>query len=464
MRTGYPLIIAMVLVVTSFAVSLGYSQYLVQQIDEGALAIIQEAIPRFEHIAEARRALLQLATLTDEYIANGVEQPEPDEQAERAQLYALMEQMRVELGAYHAGSPQEAAEISSIKQDVEQLETATRRAVGSINAGNRAAALAEFVAHTRPLELQISRTFERLRRLNEERVRSDTEHIRTVRHDAVQAATALGLLSLALSIAATALVLQGQQARTRLMEERDRLLTERADELESFAGRVAHDLRDPLNAAGLRLAVLRRSGELGVQLRVHLDSAIQQLARMKGVIDGLLEFARSGAQPEAGAHADLNAVLLEVLTSVRPAAEAAHAELRIGPITEVSLAVAPEALSSVLSNLLGNAVKYVGEGEQLPHRIGVRASERAGLARIEVEDNGPGLPEGAEQRVFEPFRRLASKQPGTGLGLATVKRIVEAYQGRVGVVAEPGRGSTFWVEIPCSNMALGSPSEPAREA
>jgi signal transduction histidine kinase len=458
--TGNAVIIAMVLVVTSFAVSLAYSQYLVQQIDERALSITQEAIPRFQHIAEARRALLQAATLTDEYIAGAG----PDQQDEHAELFGLLDQMRSELDAYHAGSPQEAGEISSIRQDVEQLETATRRALAGASGGSRAEALAEFVRHTRPLELYISRTFERLRRLNEERVRSDTEHIRAVRQDAVQAATALGLVSLALAIGATVLVLDGQRVWARLMQERDRLMTDRAAELESFAGRVAHDLRDPLNAAFLRLAVLRRSGELGAPLRAHLDSAIQQLARTRGVIDGLLEFATSGARPVPGAQADLNAVLHEVLTSVRPAAEAAQAELRIGPITEVSLAVAPEALSSVLSNLLGNAVKYVGEGQQLPHRIGVRASQRAGLARIEVEDNGPGLPAGSEQRVFEPFRRLASTQPGAGLGLATVKRIVEAYQGQVGVVAELGRGSTFWVEIPCSDTTLGPPSEPAREA
>jgi signal transduction histidine kinase len=136
----------------------------------------------------------------------------------------------------------------------------------------------------------------------------------------------------------------------------------------------------------------------------------------------------------------------------------------VGPMMDVQIAVSPEALSSVLSNLLGNAVKYVGEGSQLPHRIGVRVSRRARLARIEVEDNGPGLPPGAEERVFEPFRRLPSKQPGTGLGLATVKRIVEAYQGRVGVVARPGLGSTFWVELPCSDTQPAGPRRaPVRE-
>ena len=74
---------------------------------------------------------------------------------------------------------------------------------------------------------------------------------------------------------------------------------------------------------------------------------------------------------------------------------------------------------------------------------------RDAIVCVEIEDNGPGLPPGAEERVFEPFRRLAqSSQPGIGLGLATVKKLVEAYQGRVGVSSRLGRGSTFWFELP----------------
>jgi signal transduction histidine kinase len=457
------MIISMVLVVTSFAGSLTYSQYLVQQIDARALAIIQDGVPRFEHIAEARRALMQTETLTDEYIA-GASAATTDV---REQLDVLLAQLRAVLAEYHASTQEEAEELGLISEDVTLLQSDTHRAFEQVDAGDRDDALEAFVGHARPLELRISRTFERLRELNEARVKADTERILGMRRSAVRAATALGLLSLSLAVAATALVLYGQQARARLVEENDRLLKERAAEAESFAGRVAHDLRDPLNAVGLRLAALQQQRDLDSHVDVQLDKVRGQLKRMRFVIDGLLEFARSGARPLAGARADLAEVLDDVLTSVGPAAEAAHAELSIGPITDVPLAVAPEALSSVLTNLLGNAVKYVGEGQQLPHRIGVRASQYARLARIEVEDNGPGLPPGAEERVFEPFRRLPSQQPGTGLGLATVKRIVEAYQGRVGVYAEPGRGSTFWVEIPCIDRPAPITSavgEQAREA
>jgi len=74
--------------------------------------------------------------------------------------------------------------------------------------------------------------------------------------------------------------------------------------------------------------------------------------------------------------------------------------------------------------------------------------ERDGAGHVEVIDNGPGIPTVAQQAVFEPFRRLEAKHPGIGLGLATVKKIVEAYRGKVGLVSTVGQGSAFWFELP----------------
>jgi signal transduction histidine kinase len=434
----------MVLVVTSFVAALGYSQYLVTQIDRRALHIMEDGVPRFVHLHEARSALAQASTLADDYIFRS--------STKTGQMYAelssLMAQVRSELAAYHADSPEEQRQLNLLHREVMQLDAAIRRACEQVDAGDPDSAVALFKEKSRPLETEINRTLVEMRGLSLDRIKADSERIIGMRHSGVEAATTLGLLSLGLAIAATALVLQGQKARARLMAERDRLLTEQAAELESFAGRVAHDLRDPLSAASLRLAALQQTHRLNERASAYVDQSQGQLERMRRVIEGLLEFARSGARPVPGARANVAAVLDEVLTSLRPAAEAVHADLNVGPIADVQLALPPQALSSVLSNLLSNAVKYVVEGRQLPHQIGVRVTRRARLARIEVEDNGPGLPPGTEERVFEPFRRLPSKQTGTGLGLATVKRIVEAYAGRVGVDTEAGRGSTFWVEIP----------------
>jgi signal transduction histidine kinase len=111
----------------------------------------------------------------------------------------------------------------------------------------------------------------------------------------------------------------------------------------------------------------------------------------------------------------------------------------------------------VLANLLGNAAKFVVEGSELPRRIAVRVREEGHAAHVEVEDNGPGIPPEAEERIFEPFRRLnTTRQAGFGLGLATVKKIVEAYHGRLGVRSRPARGSVFWFELPKAPPTAGN--------
>jgi signal transduction histidine kinase len=446
MRTGYPVIVAMLLVVTSFATSLAYSHYLLLRIDERALAISDERMPRFQHIVAIRRALLQTSTLANEYIAAGA----GSHQEAREEIEAGLARMRAELAAYRSlQMPQEEQQpLSRFGEDLKTLDSSIKHALDQADAGEHAAAMMTLSETAQPLVLRMEQSLERVRSFNQRLVRVSIERILAMRRTALAVAKALGLLSLLLTICATALVLYGLRSRARLAAERGRLLTERATELEAFAGRVAHDLRDPLNAASLRLESIPRTHDLDPYLRGDLDKASRQLERMRSVIDGLLDFARSGANPPRDARADLAVVLDEVVGSIRHAAEANHAELHIGAFPDMLLAIAPEALTSVLANLLRNAVKYVCAGQQLPHRIGVHVTQRPGLARIEIEDNGPGLPPGYEEWLFEPFRRLASKQPGTGLGLASVKRIVEAYQGRVGVNAELGKGSTFWFEIP----------------
>jgi signal transduction histidine kinase len=121
----------------------------------------------------------------------------------------------------------------------------------------------------------------------------------------------------------------------------------------------------------------------------------------------------------------------------------------------------PGVLASLVSNLLRNAIKYAG-GVRAPHII-VRAralNDRLGRprVRIEVEDNGPGLPAALGDQVFEPYvRGPGSGKPGIGLGLATVKRITDAHGGRVGVRSVPGQGCTFAVELPAVKAQLHVP-------
>ena len=129
----------------------------------------------------------------------------------------------------------------------------------------------------------------------------------------------------------------------------------------------------------------------------------------------------------------------------------------IVPDSEIVLACAP-ASSSIFSNLLRNAVKYLGDGSE--KRVTIRALVADENVRVEVEDTGPGLSAELAAHVFEPYVRAPNNtRPGLGLGLATVRRFVNAHRGHVGVSSSPGSGSTFWFELP--RLASPPPKRPA---
>ena len=108
-------------------------------------------------------------------------------------------------------------------------------------------------------------------------------------------------------------------------------------------------------------------------------------------------------------------------------------------------------LMQVMANLLLNAIKFVDAG--VPPRVLIRSEERGASVRVWVEDNGIGIDREHQERIFRVFERLHSmeKYPGTGIGLAIVRKAVERMNGHVGVESEPGQGSRFWVELPKGN-------------
>jgi signal transduction histidine kinase len=121
--------------------------------------------------------------------------------------------------------------------------------------------------------------------------------------------------------------------------------------------------------------------------------------------------------------------------------------------------VDPDRFVQVMSNLLSNAVKYSPQGGL----VRVWTERRGDCVRINVRDQGPGIPEDFRERIFEKFSQADSsttrEKGGTGLGLHIARRFVEHMHGRIGYESEPGRGSTFWVEFPLASQ--GAATEPA---
>jgi signal transduction histidine kinase len=165
------------------------------------------------------------------------------------------------------------------------------------------------------------------------------------------------------------------------------------------------------------------------------------------IVKGLLAFARAGARPLPGATTDLKPVLDDVVEGLDGVARENGIELTVEPFASCGLACSAGVLTSLIANLLNNAIKYMGDRPE--RRITVRVRDVGERVRVEVADTGPGIPPHVLPTIFEPYvRGPTAGKPGIGLGLATVKRIAQSHGGQAGVESTPGRGSTFWFELP----------------
>jgi signal transduction histidine kinase len=241
------------------------------------------------------------------------------------------------------------------------------------------------------------------------------------------------------------------------------LLERRADELEQFAGRVAHDVLSPLGTVAFALDVTARRVGDDEPAKTTLERGQRSVQRVKRIVDGLLEFARAGAGPEPGAHADVRPVIDDLASELGHSAEEVGAELRVEPFAPCTVAASPGVLTAIVANLARNAFKYLGDAGI--RRVVIRVLDAGDAVRIEVEDTGPGIAPAIERIIFEPYIRApGARVPGLGLGLATVRRLAEAHGGRVGLRTVVGSGSLFWFELPKASAATATAAQAGSES
>jgi light-regulated signal transduction histidine kinase (bacteriophytochrome) len=231
------------------------------------------------------------------------------------------------------------------------------------------------------------------------------------------------------------------------------------EELQSFATVASHDLREPLRVvSGFADLLARRHGDdLGPDGQRFVEAITGGVARMDEMIADLLAYARAGRVDEPLEPVDSNAVVDDALAALQRAIDDAGAQIDVEPLPMVN--GNPASLRQLFQNLIANALKFVEDG---PPRVRIWAAEVPEGWRFSVRDNGIGIdPEHAE-RIFGMFTRLngGDRYPGTGVGLAVCKRIVDVHGGHIWVEAAPGGGSQFMFTIARAKPGAPSPHGP----
>jgi signal transduction histidine kinase len=283
-------------------------------------------------------------------------------------------------------------------------------------------------------------------KLNGAAADADGRMIARRRQTSQQAAIALASASVALTLLAALLAYRVSAQNEALQRRYAAHLREANAELGIFASRVSHDILSPLSSTRLALDAALKA-ESDEAIRRKLQRGVGGLSRVTRIAQALFNFARAGARPSAGERGDVRAVVDDVIDEYRPLADETGARLDASVPAQSAVACNEGLLTAALSNLVRNAITHVDAVAN--KRVDVLAADTGDRVRIEVRDTGPGLVPGTEATVFEPFTRGPdAHQPGLGLGLATVKRIVETHGGSVGVESRTGAGCRFWMELP----------------
>lgn len=218
-------------------------------------------------------------------------------------------------------------------------------------------------------------------------------------------------------------------------------------ELEAFAHTVSHDLRSPLNAVSGYAQIIQSeySEILDDEGREFLANILSATFSMAKLIDDLLQFSRSGRSEINTEPIDLSAMVKSVLDELRQRdpSRVVNTSVQEG----ISAEADPDLMRIVLNNLLGNAWKYTGKKAEAEITFG--QIEAPGKKYLFVRDNGAGFDMSKAEKLFNPFQRFHSNKEfqGTGVGLATVRRIIERHGGRIWAESQPGNGATFYFSV-----------------
>ena len=219
-------------------------------------------------------------------------------------------------------------------------------------------------------------------------------------------------------------------------------------ELQQFAYVASHDLQEPLRMIGSYTQLLERryADKLDADAREFMGFIVDGATRMKQLIEDLLAYSRVGTRGKELRPIPAQDALERALVNLRAAIESSRAQVTHDALPEVS--ADDTQLTQLFQNLIGNAIKFKKPDEPMQVHVGV--SDAGAEWRFSVSDNGIGIESQYYQRIFMVFQRLHTRDeyPGTGIGLAICKKVVDRHRGRIWVESASGKGSTFHFTLP----------------
>ena len=218
-------------------------------------------------------------------------------------------------------------------------------------------------------------------------------------------------------------------------------------ELEQFTSIVSHDLQEPIRSikSFLQLINIKLNKEQNEDLKVYIEKAISSADRMKQLIQNLLHYSQLGKTDLVEEDINVDELIIEAIQNVGTSAEKSNAQITVE--NDIKTVKGDRVqLVQLIQNLLSNALKFTDS--QSP-KVKITGFHENGHVKFSVTDNGIGIAETDIHKVFEIFRRLHTKKlyPGTGIGLAICKKIVERHGGRIWPESNPGKGTTFYFTL-----------------
>ena len=434
-RVAFALVATVVLVVTAFALAQ------IRGLEGSARDIVQNMLTSVRLVGELESEVKTKQILVNEHIL-------ASDSADRARLETQIASVEAQIaGTMRAygpwvGLPGEQATWIQAQKDLKDLDGPIARVVAFSRENLDTEARWE-MEQAAGLFARVSQDFDQLIAINDSGAAQSLAAVSAIRRRLMITLLAAGLLAIA------GIVAVGIWAELRVAHREEeaarsaRMLEDRNRELDAFAGRVAHDIRNPLMV--IRLAA-DQLAEMVPQDARPAGLLRRGVGRMEALVDDLLTLSRAEGQVQ-GSSCDPATVAAQIQEDFAARFERAKGRLRVA-VKHAAVSCSEGLLRQALTNLTENAMKY--QRPDTTPEVEISGGAVDDRYDLRVSDNGMGMTKDDAGRVFEPFYRSPRTQdlPGTGLGLSIVNRVVRASGGTLSVETELGRGSTFIVRLP----------------